>query len=203
MKCWGEEAVQNANEGKNPQEKLSQSIFAAFARPGQQPIHISHRSHTTIEAQARIVKWVTECNRPAEVLSDTELRSLLTAGRPKVEIPSPATVRHDINAAFEKARERICALLLNYPGLLSFATDTWTSPNHCAMCAWTAHLEHEGHPLTFLLDIVEVPESHTGATLAREFQEMLVHFGIEFKVQVLFMTRYEAKLSTDTCVQWR
>jgi hypothetical protein len=45
-----------------------------------------------------------------------------------------------------------------YPGKLSFGTDAWTSPNHRAFVAWTVHLQHEGHPLVFLLDIIEVPE---------------------------------------------
>jgi hypothetical protein len=36
--------------------------------------------------------------------------------------------------------------------------------------------------ITFLLDIIEVPESHNGATLAREFQAMLERFQVEDKV---------------------
>jgi hypothetical protein len=36
--------------------------------------------------------------------------------------------------------------------------------------------------LTFLLDVVEVPESHTGATLATAFQKMLVEYGMQEKV---------------------
>jgi len=36
--------------------------------------------------------------------------------------------------------------------------DAWTSPNHQAFVAWTVHLEHWGHMLTFLLNIVEVAE---------------------------------------------
>ncbi|KAF8235576.1 hypothetical protein L208DRAFT_1256359, partial [Tricholoma matsutake] len=41
-----------------------------------------------------------------------------------------------------------------------FATDAWTSPNHRTFVVWTVHLHHEGHILTFLLDIMEVPEVH-------------------------------------------
>ena len=61
-------------------------------------------------------------------------------------------------------------------------TDTWTSPNHRTICAWTVHLEHDGQPLSFLLDIIKIPESHTGVTLAQEFHNMLLRFGIENKV---------------------
>jgi hypothetical protein len=47
----------------------------------------------------------------------------------------------------------------DYPGRLHFATDAWTSPNHRAFVAWTVHLEHDGHMLTFLLDVMEVAEA--------------------------------------------
>jgi hypothetical protein len=39
--------------------------------------------------------------------------------------------------------------------------------------------------LSFLLDIVELPESHTGATLAREFQAMLMRFGVTQKIMAV------------------
>ena len=78
--------------------------------------------------------------------------------------------------------------------------DAWTSPNHRAFVAWTVHLQHEGHILAFLLDIIEVPEvrlsdtslfltdsflqSHTGDTLGQEFHNMLVEHGLEDKVNL-------------------
>lgn len=70
-----------------------------------------------------------------------------------------------------------------YEGKLSFATDAWTSPNHKAFVAITVHLEHEGKPLSFLLDLVEVPMSHTGENLAKAFAEVLQTFGIQKKVR--------------------
>jgi hypothetical protein len=69
-----------------------------------------------------------------------------------------------------------------YEGKLSFATDAWTSPNHKAYVAITVHLEHEGKPLSMLLDLVEVPKSHTGANLASAFADVLAAFGIDKKV---------------------
>jgi hypothetical protein len=36
--------------------------------------------------------------------------------------------------------------------------------------------------MAFLLDIIEVPESHTGIMLANAFQAMLKCFGLENKV---------------------
>lgn len=87
----------------------------------------------------------------------------------------------------------------DHPGKLSFATDAWTSPNHRAFVAITVHLEHNGHSLRMLLDIVEVAEvrtelprpwqqsdvhtqSHTGVNLANAFIGVLKEFGIEEKV---------------------
>jgi hypothetical protein len=57
-----------------------------------------------INNSAHLVKWVTENNRPANIINDCELQDLLTAGRPSVELPSNQTISRDINASFEKCR---------------------------------------------------------------------------------------------------
>jgi hypothetical protein len=71
-----------------------------------------------------------------------------------------------------------------YDGKLSFATDAWTSPNHKAFVALTVHLEHNGQPLSFLLNIVEVARSHTGVNLANAFANILEAFHIKDKVRI-------------------
>ncbi|KAF5319873.1 hypothetical protein D9758_018909 [Tetrapyrgos nigripes] len=72
--------------------------------------------------------------------------------------------------------------MYDYPGQLSFAMDVWTFPNHHAFVAWTVHLQYKGKPLVFLLDVVEVPESHSGNILAREFQKTLEQYGLTQKI---------------------
>jgi hypothetical protein len=109
---------------------------------------------------AHLVKWITENNRPANIINDRELRDLLTTGWPNIELPSNNTIFRDIKASFEKCQDRITKLLQEHPGRLHFATDAWTSPNHHAFVAWTVHLEYEGEMLSFLLDIIELPEVH-------------------------------------------
>jgi hypothetical protein len=126
------------------------------------------------------------------------------AGRPNLEIPSPDTISRDIKASFDKCRDRVASLLQvcrfkvlrslliyiieqKHPERLHFATDAWTSPNHRAFVAWTVHFEYEGAMMSFLLDIIEVPESHSGATLANAFQTMLERFGLEKKVSLTSM----------------
>jgi hypothetical protein len=69
---------------------------------------------------------------------------------------------------------------------LNFATDAWTSPNHKAYVAITVHFEHEGTPISMLLDLVEVAMSHSGVNLAEAFAKVLREFGIEDKVSVNF-----------------
>jgi hypothetical protein len=39
---------------------------------------------------------------------------------------------------------------------MNFTTDAWTSENHRAFVVFSVHLEHEGVPLSFPLDIIEV-----------------------------------------------
>ena len=52
--------------------------------------------------------------------------------------------------------------------------------------AVTVHLEKDGIPECFLLDIVEVAKSHSGVNLARAFSDVLKDFGIEDKVRFDF-----------------
>ncbi len=67
-------------------------------------------------------------------------------------------------------------------GRLNFATDTWTAENHRAFVVILVFLEQRGKVLVVVLDLVEVPEAHTGMTLARVFVDVLKAFGIADKV---------------------
>ncbi|KAJ7488459.1 hypothetical protein B0H11DRAFT_1720432, partial [Mycena galericulata] len=163
--CFGQHAVDSAIAGQGPKNPDG-SIFAVFARAGQKPLTVTHRAHTDAEARTR----------PPNIVNDRGFRTLMTAGRPNLHLPSARTISRDIQASFMKCKATIdkllqvcscylrkwyfCALMAvqNHPGQLSFATDAWTSPNHRAFVAWTVHLHHEGTPLCFLLDIIEVPE---------------------------------------------
>jgi len=75
-------------------------------------------------------------------------------------------------------------MLQDHPGDLNFVTDAWTSPNHKAFIAITIHFKSKGVPISMLLDMVEVAESHSGLTLVRMFSQVLDEdeFGISKKV---------------------
>jgi len=120
--------------------------------------------------------------RPFNIVKDRGFQSLMKTGRPECYIPSPSTVSRDVKLVFAKARLRIAKMLQEHDGALSFGTDAWTSPNHKAYIAVTAHFELDGVPVCLLLDLVEVAKSHSGVNLAAAFAKILDDFGIGDKV---------------------
>lgn len=123
----------------------------------------------------------------------------MKTGRPEIYIPSASQVSRDVKLVFARTRQRIAKMLQvsllfqsmtristhtrqEYDGRLSFATDAWTSPNHYAYVAVTVHLEMNGLPISIVLDVVELAESHNGLNLAIAFQRILEDFGIDHKV---------------------
>lgn len=71
-----------------------------------------------------------------------------------------------------------------YDGRLNFAMDVWMSPNHKAFVAVTVHLEHNGQPISLLLDIIELAVSHSGDNLAAAFAKILEDYRISEKVSI-------------------
>jgi hypothetical protein len=55
-------------------------------------------------------------------------------------------------------------------------------PNHKVYVAITVHLEHNRKLLSMLLDVVEVPKSHSSMNLAIAFADILQAFRINKKV---------------------
>ena len=139
-------------------------------------------------------------------MNDHGFRSLMKTGRPEYHIPSQQTLSCNVQNAFVQVHGRITKLLQvrnnqivlslcahqsgqEYDGKLNFATDAWTSPNHKAYVAITVHLERDGKPMAWLLDIVKVPKSHTGTNLALEFTKVLNNFRISDKVRLSIRQR--------------
>ena len=56
------------------------------------------------------MKWVTESNRPVNIVNDRELHDLLMASRPSINIPLNDTILKDIDAAFKKCQDCIAKL---------------------------------------------------------------------------------------------
>ncbi|TFY61175.1 hypothetical protein EVG20_g7153 [Dentipellis fragilis] len=158
------------------------SITAAFERSKKGKVTYSHRQHTKAETKAEIIRWVSESLRPFNIVSDRGFNCLMKTGRPGYYIPSPSTVSCDVKLVFARARNRIAKLLQEHDGDLNFVMDAWTSSNHHAFIALTIHLMFNGEPISILLDLVEVDESHSGLNLAQAFARVLEEFGISNKM---------------------
>ena len=61
----------------------------------------------TLLCSAHIVRWITEANRSTCIIEDREPKGILGAGRPGYHIPGRCTVARDIDAAYERCRERV------------------------------------------------------------------------------------------------
>ncbi len=134
---------------------------------------ISTATGLAYNLRAELVHWVSECKRPFKIVKDWGFRILMKTRRPLYCLPSAQTVSRDVKQVFKTVCQHIAKMLrvrqLIYPfycrlipadlqehsSTINFATDAWTSPNSRAYVAMTAHFEHKGAPISFLLDIVE------------------------------------------------
>ncbi len=98
---------------------------------------------------------------PFASVEDRAFQSLMKTGHPNYYLPSALTCLCDTKNIFKGACSKMAKILCEYEGKVSFATNAWTSPNHQAFMAVTAHLEHKGEPLCFLLDLIEVSKVRT------------------------------------------
>ena len=69
---------------------------------------------------------------------------------------------------------KLTNMIQETPGKLNFTMDAWTSPNHKAYIGVSVHFENKGVPVSMLLDLVEVAQSHSGINLAAAFAKILV-----------------------------
>ncbi|KAH0826014.1 hypothetical protein J3R83DRAFT_7493, partial [Lanmaoa asiatica] len=60
---------------------------------------------------AKLVQWITENNRPSNIVNGCALHDLLLAGRPNTQLPSQPTMSWGIKSLFAKCQERIEKLL--------------------------------------------------------------------------------------------
>jgi len=86
-------------------------MFIRTQKSGKKLSKLFYRTVLNPQHSAHLVKWITENNRPVNIINDWELRNLLTAGQPSIELPSNQTLSCDINAPFERCQDHISKLL--------------------------------------------------------------------------------------------
>jgi len=129
------------------------------------------------------------------------LSDLMKTGRPETYIPSAETLSWDVKNVFVAVHKHISDMLQvevkmwqyseiltyvcqKYDEKLNFAMYAWTSPNHKAYMAIMVHFEYKRQSMAMLLNLIEVPRSHSGANLAEAFLDVLRAFGVEDKVNI-------------------
>lgn len=111
------------------------------------------------------VLWIVKSNHPMAIIKDHMFKILMWAGQASLVIPTHICLWDNVLTCFEKCHNIISKLLWECKGRISFETDCWTSPNHRTLTAFIAHFESEGCIASFVADIVEVAEPHTGKAL--------------------------------------
>ncbi|KAF8622489.1 hypothetical protein AX15_006975 [Amanita polypyramis BW_CC] len=171
--CWGDDVLTAAGSTVNADEIRTKivggilrngSITESFERKGNGKRTYSNRPLSHADIKAEIVCWVSVRLRPSEIVNDEEFNFLMKTASQLHTIQSRLTI------------------VKAYEGHLSFTTDAWTSPNHWAYVAICIHFEAKGTPVSMILDIVEVAESHMGANLAAAIVKVLNEFNISEKV---------------------
>ncbi|KAF9028137.1 hypothetical protein BDZ89DRAFT_902107, partial [Hymenopellis radicata] len=162
IRCWGKDTVTAALEMQN----LDKARGLVKKHGGKKNGLLTTAFTKLKKAGARIFSHVPLTKPEVRIVKDRAFEKLMKSGRPETYIPHPTTISRDTKVLFGKTRRRLATFFQNYPGRIALATDAWTSPNHRAFVAYSAHWEENGEPVSAMLDFRELAESHTGEALA-------------------------------------
>ncbi|THU89401.1 hypothetical protein K435DRAFT_584588, partial [Dendrothele bispora CBS 962.96] len=162
--CWGEDILSEVDQAKDVDEgwkvtggyRRNGSITATFEKKRSGQATYSFCQYTKTDTRIKIIRWVAESLRPFNIVKDQSFNSLMKTGCPHYYILHPTTVACDMKMVFANTRKRISDMLQNIKGDINCCINTWTSPNHKAYAAITAHFEHEGQLFNLLLDLIEI-----------------------------------------------
>ncbi|KAF8994850.1 hypothetical protein BDZ89DRAFT_972040 [Hymenopellis radicata] len=168
-KCFGVEAVKAAMTSKDLEgtrksvQKAQQERQTTLTGLLHKLVDKAKEVYSTIaltkaEVQAECARWCAENYRPFKIVADRAFKKLMKTGRPAAYIPHPTTVSRDTKTLFAKTRHRLAKHFKTLKSRLHIATDAWTSPNHKAFVAYTAHWEEDGRRVSTVLDFCELGE---------------------------------------------
>ncbi|TFK85080.1 hypothetical protein K466DRAFT_495396 [Polyporus arcularius HHB13444] len=181
-KCLGDEAVDQAKD-LGDATRVQATLVANILKNGAITEYFTPLKKGVTYSNRPLTKLQTRYSfRPFAVATDPSFLRLMKIGQPTMYIPSPTTISHDVKLVLTVGCGHLSKMLQKYPGRLHFATNAWTSPNHCPSVAFTVRLELDGSALKILLDVVELAKLHSGINLAETFVDLLVDMGIDKKV---------------------
>jgi len=133
-------------------------------------------SGTLQDIKEAVVKWIVKSCRPLTIAKDEGFVSMMkiATGCDKFVPPSYATVTETIHHMYSEEKTKLQTRLQAVPGV-SMTADFWTSDANHSYLGVTVHFVEEWSLRSSILDVVEVPESHTaevcGETLTRVMNE--------------------------------
>ncbi|KAJ6613356.1 hypothetical protein B0H10DRAFT_2222260 [Mycena sp. CBHHK59/15] len=90
--CWGKDVVKSRLAGITAAAPRDGNIFSSFARTGQRPVKVTHRTHTQSEFRAHIVRWLAEANDTSDGDEDTSSELSLELDDDDSSLPDLADV---------------------------------------------------------------------------------------------------------------
>jgi hAT family C-terminal dimerisation region/BED zinc finger len=134
----------------------------------------------------KLAKWIVLDDQPFIEIEQKSFLEMVASLNPGAEVPAADTICRDLGHLFEAEKRRVRGLLQDVPGCISFAIDSWTSPNSQAFLGITAHwIDHDWTMQSLLLNLVPLRGSHSGANLCSEFIATCQDFGVLTKLRAI------------------
>lgn len=107
----------------------------------------------------------------------------MKAASPTLKLVGADTVRSDIMKHYDIARAVVVDFLAEFPGMVSFTMDGWSSMTMAAFLALTIHfIDQDWNLCSFVLDFIPHRGDHSGYNMAQTVYASLKKFGVHKKL---------------------
>lgn len=161
---------------KNAQARGIQVYFRAAGEP-----HFTKEEYRTA-----IIDFVISASLPFTIVENDSFQRLITLAQlapspASAKLPSPRTIRRDINAQHATLFEQISAMLSSQP-FLAYTLDCWTSEWSDPFLAVTAHfINSDWVQQSVVIGMEPLTGTHSGQNLAFAFVSILRSMGLATK----------------------
>lgn len=138
------------------------------------------------------IKFIVKDLRPLSIVEGEGFREFLDLGIPEYTAPSRRTISRLIDHAALLERDNFKKFLKNISDI-SLTIDFWTSDSNNSYLIVTCHFIDSWSLHSRVLEVTEVPESHTSINVVNNLKSVLKTWDIENKV-VAFVCDNAAKM---------